>query len=49
MSISKERKEYLLEKFKYAAKEFGKSGTKSNHLGSVNKILDQPYKCSNKI
>ncbi|UPA54630.1 hypothetical protein MWH06_04860 [Wolbachia pipientis] len=31
MSISKERKEYLLEKFKYAAKEFGKSGTKSNH------------------
>lgn len=32
MSISKERKEYLLEKFKYAAKEFGKSGTKSNHL-----------------
>ncbi|WP_353278288.1 hypothetical protein [Wolbachia endosymbiont (group B) of Longitarsus flavicornis] len=32
MSILKERKEYLLEKFKYAAKEFGKSGTKSNHL-----------------
>ncbi|WP_353276514.1 hypothetical protein [Wolbachia endosymbiont (group B) of Villa cingulata] len=32
MSVSKERKEYLLEKFKYAAKEFGKSGTKSNHL-----------------
>uniref|UniRef100_A0AAU7YMV3 Uncharacterized protein n=1 Tax=Wolbachia endosymbiont of Oeneis ivallda TaxID=3171168 RepID=A0AAU7YMV3_9RICK len=32
MSISKERKEYLLEKFKYAAKEFGKSGTKSSHL-----------------
>ncbi|MBV2146151.1 MAG: hypothetical protein KTM48_05680 [Wolbachia endosymbiont of Pissodes strobi] len=31
MSVSKERKEYLLEKFKYAAKEFGKSGTKSNH------------------
>lgn len=31
MSISKGRKEYLLEKFKYAAKEFGKSGTKSNH------------------
>lgn len=32
MSVSKERKGYLLEKFKYAAKEFGKSGTKSNHL-----------------
>ncbi|WP_353287585.1 hypothetical protein [Wolbachia endosymbiont (group B) of Gerris lacustris] len=32
MSVSKERKEYLLERFKYAAKEFGKSGTKSNHL-----------------
>ncbi|BET29776.1 MAG: hypothetical protein ABS251_04355 [Wolbachia endosymbiont of Ephestia elutella] len=32
MSISKKRKEYLLEKFKYAAKEFGKSGAKSNHL-----------------
>ncbi|GFR19809.1 uncharacterized protein TNCT_303261 [Trichonephila clavata] len=31
MLVSKERKEYLLEKFKYAAKEFGKSGTKSNH------------------
>lgn len=32
MSVSKESKKYLLEKFKYAAKEFGKSGTKSNHL-----------------
>ncbi len=32
MSISKESKKYLLEKFKYSAKEFCKSGTKSNHL-----------------
>ncbi|OCA06268.1 hypothetical protein [Wolbachia endosymbiont of Trichogramma pretiosum] len=32
MSILKERKEHLLEKFKYVAKEFGKSCTKSNHL-----------------
>ncbi|WP_108784087.1 hypothetical protein [Wolbachia endosymbiont of Bemisia tabaci] len=31
MLVSKERKEYLLKKFKYAAEEFGKSGTKSDH------------------
>ncbi|WP_265037442.1 hypothetical protein [Wolbachia endosymbiont (group A) of Anomoia purmunda] len=31
MLVSKERKDYLLKKFKYAAKEFGKSGTKFNH------------------
>ncbi|XGA08161.1 MAG: hypothetical protein U0X86_000337 [Wolbachia endosymbiont of Xenopsylla cheopis] len=31
MSVSEERKKYLQEKFIYAAKSFGKAGTRSDH------------------
>ncbi|MDG7053162.1 MAG: hypothetical protein LKM45_04745 [Wolbachia endosymbiont of Alcedoecus sp.] len=29
--VSKERKKDLIERFKYAAREFGKTGTRSDH------------------